>query len=147
MKKVPYTNTGKTIAHIDGKSIAPNDTREVDPTQIPGYQAEAPKQEPPADPVGALLKGKVKEITPAIPGLSDEDLDKVEAAEGAKKDPRVGVMKAVAEERLKRAEAKAAAEGGDGSGGGDDNPGDNTGTGETSEGDDGANSDNEGSGE
>ncbi len=128
MAKVAYTNNEKTVAHIDGKALAPGDTREVDETQIPTYKAKAPAQESNEDPVLALLdiKGGVKNIVPELPGLSDADLARLKQAEDDGK-TRDGLMKAIAVEELKRADAKAA---------GDE--GENTQTGENTGGDDDA---------
>ena len=147
MAEIPVKNSGKNPLPVAGRLILPGETRFIEEQEVPPHlrpnAPEPAKAEPPADPIKALLKGKVPEIVEAIPNLSDEQLDQVEQAESAKKNPRIGVVNAIAVEKLKRADAKAAAEDGEGNQTGNDGTGEGTGTGEGSEGDDGAgNSDN-----
>lgn len=105
MKKVPYYNGGKNVLHIDGKAIRPGDTREVDPRQIPGFAAVAkPAQQDPENPIQALLSGKVPEIVAALPGLSADDYAELKETEHAFGNPRKGLVKAFAEEDLRRAD-------------------------------------------
>ncbi len=105
MKEVPYHNDSETIKHIGGKMIRPGETRMVDASMLPNAherneQAEAKSSEP------TLIDGTVAQITAALPGLSDEELAELKAAEEAG-NTRKGVMNAIAEEELRRAEAKA----------------------------------------
>ena len=57
------------------------------------------------DTVLALLDGSVRDVSAALPDLSDEDLARLKQSEEAGK-TRKGVMQAIAEEALKRAVAK-----------------------------------------
>ena len=113
MKKVPYLNEGTSIVHIDGKAIRPGDTREVDPSQIPGFTP--PEQAAPTvdDPIQELLAMKIPEIVAALPQMSPEDYAAVKEAENAFGNPRKGLRKAFAEEDLRRANEQASAQTGE----------------------------------
>lgn len=109
MQKVPYTNSTKKIVHVGNVTIFPGDTREVDPTLLPGHKAKQPAEQLDVNPILALLDGSVKQIADALSGISAEDLDALELAEEAGK-TRKGVLEAIAEERLSRADAAQEAE-------------------------------------
>lgn len=105
MNRTHYHNTAAHPIYVGGVMIPAGASREVDARLVPGAAAatEEPEGEPPADPILALLDGNVAEVKAALPGLSDEDLDRLEAAEDNGK-TRKGVLEAVAEERLARAQ-------------------------------------------
>lgn len=110
--KIPVTNNGAMAMYVAGLMIPPGETRHFNPDQVPDHlrpAAAEPEPETPGDPLADLIKGTVKEIAAAIPGLSDEDLSRLgdlEQGEGGA--ARKGVLSAIAEEILKRADAKAA---------------------------------------
>lgn len=103
--RIPVTNNTDTMLHIGGKVIRPGETRDVDESLVPDELKPVAAQaatDAPEDPVLALLDGSVKEIAEALAGLSDADIDALEAAEEAGK-TRKGVLAAIAEQRLARA--------------------------------------------
>ena len=95
-------------------------TAAADADLVPLHLRPAPAEPEPETPVDALadlVGGTVKEVSAAVPGLSDEDLARLGDLEQAKGDSaRKGVLSAIAEETLKRAEAKAAADAAGGAG-------------------------------
>jgi hypothetical protein len=109
MKSVPFTNIGETTAHIDGKRIEPGQTRDVDPSMIPERLRKAvtadEAEDEPVDDITRILDNNIPEIESLLPDLSDDDLAKVKAAEMAGK-TRSGLMKAIGEEELRRANEK-----------------------------------------
>jgi hypothetical protein len=115
MKKVPFTNNGETTVHIDGKRIEPRQTRDVDPSKIPEKlrktEADLPEAKP-VDDITRILDNTIPEIEQLLPGLSDEELAAIKAAEEAGK-TRAGLMKAIGEEELMRANAKVPNPGGE----------------------------------
>jgi hypothetical protein len=106
MRQIPVTNHGKANLHIAGIVIRPGSTRMVDARNVPPEYAPpfepAPAEEPPADPVLALLDHKTADIADALPGLDDDALARLAAAEQAGK-TRKGVIEAIAAEQLRRA--------------------------------------------
>jgi len=108
--QVPYTNNLDRPVSIGGKRIAPGQTRSVEQTMIPGYEAKAAPAPPPSDPVLEILDDSIKNIVPRLPDLSDEDFDRLRQAEADGKS-RSGLEEAFEEEALRRAEAAADAEG------------------------------------
>lgn len=105
MAKVPYTNHSKVTQHIGPCSIAPNETREVEETHLPIQKAR--EEQPPVtleEAIQAILAHTIPEIDEVLPTLEDSDLDTLESMEKAGKN-RDGVLKAVAAERLSRADA------------------------------------------
>lgn len=99
----PWTNTTDRIQHLGGKMIRPGATRDVEETLLPGFAPAAAAVEPDMDAVLELLEGSVDTVKEAVPRLENEDLDRLEAAEIAGK-ARKGVLEAVANERLERAQ-------------------------------------------
>jgi len=104
MKEVPFANKEDHAVHIGNKMVPPHETRMVDPSMLPNAHESHGRVAPetPSDPLLDILDGTIAEITEALPGLSDEELNRLEQAE---KDgnTRKGVEKAIAEERLTRA--------------------------------------------
>lgn len=110
MKKVPFTNPTDGYLHVGAVMVPPHDTRDVDPRLIPAKfrpkadkPADEPPPPPPADPLELVRAGNVKDVTAALPGLSDEELDRIEALENAIEAPRKGVLSAITADRLRRA--------------------------------------------
>jgi hypothetical protein len=101
MEKKPFHNALAVVAYIGGVMIPAGATRLVDAQFVPDAPAEAGPA--PADPILELLDNNVGHVVEALPGLSDEDLDKVEAAENAGK-TRKGVLEGIAADRLRRAQ-------------------------------------------
>lgn len=108
MKEIPVTNSGTDNLHVGGKMIRPGCTRMIDENQVPAHlrpdDQPAAEEQAPADPVLELLNGTVPEVVDALPSLSIEDLDRLEAAELADKN-RKGVLEHIAADRLRRAAA------------------------------------------
>lgn len=110
MKRIPYTNRLAHSVVIGLATIAPGDTRMVDPSLVPD-QAPAPPtvDDTPSDPVLAILDDSVPTIAAQLPFLSDDDLARVEQGEADGK-TRKGVMAAIEEEKLRRAKVAEAAD-------------------------------------
>lgn len=100
--KIAYTNTKPHPVHIGSKIIMPNETREVDSTLVPDYQAPEPAVAAATDDVAVLLEKPVKEILPELTTLTDSALHALEAAEKGGKG-RKGLLEAIATELLARA--------------------------------------------
>jgi len=110
MGLIPYHNTGKTVKHIGGISINPNETRMVDETQVPKasqpIQDPEPEPEPEAvpNPLADLLACSVPEIVAALPNFGMEELEELEALETNMDKPRKGVLEALDKRRLEIAQ-------------------------------------------
>jgi len=114
MAQVPITNNGKNPRYVGTTCILPGETRFVDESLLPVSQRRPNAPEPVVtEPEGveALLAGKVADIIKALPGLDDEDFAILALLEDESKKPRSSLMKAIAEEELRRADQQAAAEG------------------------------------
>lgn len=109
--RVPIENTGLMPLYVAGVMIPPGETRHFDDDQLPPEfrQPSAEAEAPPAlDPLLDILAMKVADVEAGLPALSDMELDRLEMLE-IESHNRKGVIAAVAEERLRRGEAKAAA--------------------------------------
>lgn len=105
---VPVTNTTEMPIYVGGAMVPPGETRHFPAHQVPEHlrpKAPAPARAPEPDTVLALLDGTVADIAGALPGLSDEDLARLRQAEEDGK-TRKGVMEAITEEVLRRADAR-----------------------------------------
>jgi hypothetical protein len=114
--KLPITNNGAMPIYVAGLMIPPGETRHFDADLVPLHLRPAPvepeAEEVPGDPLADLIEGTVKEIAAGLADLSDEDLSRLGEIEQGKGDAaRKGVLSAIAEETLKRAEAKQGAQG------------------------------------
>jgi len=114
-----YNDTAKAI-HIGNKMIRPGDTREVDSDLVPFKHYDkcsprpdgkpkaptlvAPPQQDDDTQLLSLLDNSINDIKGKLPGLTVAQLEKLEAAEGAKAKPRKNLMEAFAEDRLNRAQ-------------------------------------------
>jgi hypothetical protein len=109
-QKIPVTNHGAMPLYVAGLMIPPGETRHFDADLVP-LHLRPPAPEPEVDetqydPLAELIEGNVKEVAAAIPGLSDDDLARLGELEQARGDhARKGVLSAIAEETLNRAEA------------------------------------------
>jgi hypothetical protein len=123
MAEKPITNPGNTSRYVAGRLIAPGETRLIPQDELPPNLHEGgilDQNEPESAEVGGeeqqnpstdqdkalkeLLEQTVPSISEALPKLSAEDLDRLEQLEEAAEKPRKGVLEAVAEERLNRAQ-------------------------------------------
>jgi len=112
-QKIPVTNSGAMPMYVAGLMIPPGETRHFDHDLVPLHLrpaiVEPEPDETQFDPLAELIEGTVKAIAAAIPGLSDDDLSRLgemEQARGAA--ARKGVLSAIAEATLTRAEAAQA---------------------------------------
>lgn len=106
--KVPYTNETTKFQHIGGTTIPPGETRDVDPSLLPGPKAAAAKLDsaPPADPIVELLKKKVADVVESLAKLSNDDLAKAAALEQDGQN-RKSLIEAMSAENLRRAQLAA----------------------------------------
>lgn len=116
MSKIPVTNNGKMNIWVGGQMIPPGETRHFEPHHVPPEYRPAPataapaEPETPDDPLEIVRAGNVKEVTSALPALSLEDLDRLEALENASETPRKGVLSAITADRLRRAAGEGGGE-------------------------------------
>jgi hypothetical protein len=114
MALVAYTNSNEHPVHIDGKTIMPGESRQVDETQVPGYGANiktsADLAEPnhPEEPntLAEILLGNVPSILSALSDLTIEQLRELENLETDAAQPRKGVLEAIDKRRLDLAQAE-----------------------------------------
>lgn len=103
MKLVPHTNNTKNTIHIGSATIPAGETRDVDPSLLPGWKPEGAQQEDvPLDPITELLRGNVKDIGGALESLSDDDLHSAIYQEEAGQ-ARKSLLESMAAEKLRRA--------------------------------------------
>lgn len=106
--KVPVTNNTKMPMWVGSSMIPPGETRHFEAHHVPQHlrpkSAVKAKPEAPA-PITTVLDKTIPEIVALMPTWSDEDLDAIKQAEQAGK-TRAGLMKSIAEEELRRADAK-----------------------------------------
>ncbi len=127
MKELPYTNSGKTDAHIGGKVIKPGHTRMVDASMHPDYHklvgaaasAPATAGEKRTTELKELLatKGGAAAVLKLVgdgAGFGDADLAELKALESGAKHPRTTIIKGIEEIQLKRASEAAGSGGGEG---------------------------------
>lgn len=108
MKKRIYTNTTGKRKVVGGVAFAPGTSGLVDERDHPDFKPEPvrrPKTER-SDPALALLDNKIDDIVEQLPGLSDEDFQRLIQGEKDGK-TRAGLLKAFDAEWLRRAEQKA----------------------------------------
>jgi hypothetical protein len=110
MALVNFTNTGKTCVHIDGKSIMPGESRQVDETQVPGYgiDAEYKEQEHEINPLAEILLGNVPSVLLALADLTAEQLLELEILETDAAMPRKGVLEGIDKRQLELAQESIA---------------------------------------
>ena len=103
MKKYIENDTANII-YAGGCAIAPGEGREVEvPEALP---AQTLPDEPDADaPLRELLAGNVATVTAALAEFGVETLKRLAEIEGAAEKPRKGVLTALADEQIKRADA------------------------------------------
>ena len=105
-KRIDVTNNTAMPLYVGSNIVPPGETRDFPESQVPMHLRTAeespPEAEAPKDAVLELLDSSIPEIVAALADLSDEDLARLKAAEEAGK-TRKGLMAALAEEELKRA--------------------------------------------
>lgn len=116
MDRIPVHNPGDAPMWVAGAMIPPGETRHFLAQDLPvdfGAPVEdAPAAPPEADPLEAILAGKVADVVAALPGLTDAELLRLYQIESASEKPRKGVLEAAAAEELARAQREV--EGGEG---------------------------------
>lgn len=110
MKKIPVTNNTAMPIYIGAAMLPPGETRPFPEHQVPAHLRPKPieQAEPESPPaITAILDKSIKEIVPLLPAYTDEELQVLKAAEEGGK-TRDGVMKAIVEEELRRADERVA---------------------------------------
>lgn len=113
-KRIPVINDTKMPIYVGSNIVPPGETRDFPESQVPVHLRPAPAEDTPAaaeagheeNPLVSLLDQKVDDVKAAIPGLADAEVELLGELEQMSGNPRKGVLSAVAEEILKRAEAK-----------------------------------------
>lgn len=104
MKKM-MTNDTNSPMYVSGQMVPPGESVMVD---VP--DDALPPAEPPAptlaDEVALLLKKPVKELVPALAGLSSDALDMMDVLEGGADSPRSTLLTAIGTEQMRRADEK-----------------------------------------
>lgn len=106
--KIPVHNNTKMPMYVAGLMIPAGETRHFEENQVPSHLRPAPVADAvdaPADPLVELLDHKVADVAAALAELSDADLETLGSMEQAAENPRKGVLHAIAEETLRRADA------------------------------------------
>jgi len=110
----PIKNTGSTVRYIGGRAVLPGETVLVDEAEVPGLKEPDPVVEPvlqDADEfIEAILGGNVASVAKAMLNLLADELDALEQAELASEHTRKGVLSAIDQERLARADFMAEVE-------------------------------------
>lgn len=102
-----FTNTTAGFAYPAGKAVAPGESIVLTVGECPEHapkDSEDKEEKPKADPLAKLLKGTVAAVQAALPALSDETLGKLGDLEQTAKEPRKGVLGAIADQQLARSE-------------------------------------------
>lgn len=106
--KIPVSNNTAMPIYVGAAMIPPGETRHFDEQDVPHHLRPAPVEAAPvaapADPLAELLKGNVAAVVAALADLPDADVERLGELEQAGQ-ARKGVLSAVAEELLVRAEA------------------------------------------
>lgn len=103
-------NPGPNVQFVAGKMIPPGEGRDIDERDLPPELRDAPPEpaapEAPSldDELQALRKGSVKEVAAALPALSHEALQRLQALEAEAEHPRKSLLAALADEALRRAD-------------------------------------------
>jgi len=109
MVEIVVKNNEKETQYVAGVAIPPGESKILDSSHMPGLVANAPatakKPEPIEQTVPDLLGNSVPKVLEGLKGLSDKQLDEIEALENAEENSRVGVLNGIAAERLARADA------------------------------------------
>lgn len=102
MKKYIENDTAHII-YAGGCAIAPGEGREVDMPEVLPVQALPDELDADA-PLRELLAGSVAEVAAGLAEFGAETLARLELLESAAAKPRKGVLVALADERIKRAD-------------------------------------------
>jgi len=110
-KRIAVENKTKMPLYVGSNIVPPGEIRDFPESQVPHHLRPAPVAEAapqaPADPLAELLKGNVASVVAALPDLTDADVERLGELE-QQGQARKGVLSAVAEELLVRAEAAGA---------------------------------------
>lgn len=111
-----FNDTAAAI-FVGGKMIPPGDGRDVDDAGLPPLEEggdqkpnDPEKPDPDAN-LREILAGNVKGVIATLEGSSDETLDGLARLENEREQPRKGVLSAIAELQLQRAQAKSEPQG------------------------------------
>lgn len=114
-KRIPVINNTNMSIYVGSNIVPPGETRDFPESQVPMHlrpadaDSNAAETEPdiqPEDPLAELLRHKIADVEAALPSLSDADVERLGELEQLDDNPRKGVLSAIGEEVLKRAEAK-----------------------------------------
>jgi hypothetical protein len=105
MKKYVENDTAHML-YVGGCAIAPGEGREVDVPDNGPAQPAADELDPTlADQVALLLKDSQANIVKSLGELNNDTLDMMAALEEGTAKPRAKLLTAIADERIKRADA------------------------------------------
>jgi hypothetical protein len=105
MGKRYVTNDTPDVRYVGGRMIAPGEGREVDePDEAPPV-FEEPVLDPDA-PLRELLGGTVDAVKATLAEFGDDSLARLVVLEGEAEKPRKGVLEALANEQIRRADQK-----------------------------------------
>ena len=109
MGKRYVTNDTPDVMYVGGRMIAPGEGREVDePDEAPPV-FEEPVLDPDA-PLREVLKGNVASVKAVVTEFGDDTLARLVVLEGEAEKPRKGVLEALANEQIRRADEKLESE-------------------------------------
>lgn len=117
-KLIPVTNNTANAIPVGSGYVMPGETRHFPEHQVPAHLRPADEAAPEPQIEGTrsieeMASGTVQEIAGKIPDLNDYELELLRTIEEERDKPRQGVLNAIAEEDLKRADAKADSSGDD----------------------------------
>lgn len=100
-------NPGPNVMFVGSKMIPPGEGRDIDESLLPPEHRDAPvaaEKQPPS--LDALLleelKKPAKELIDALPGLTQEAIERMDALESEAKKPRKTLLEAIAADLLRR---------------------------------------------
>lgn len=107
-KRISVHNPTGMPIYVGSNMVPAGETRDFPESLVPPHLRPQPDSKPAADEaaldlIADLQKLSVKEVVSALPGLSADDMARLEELEKADGSPRKGVMNAITEEKLKRA--------------------------------------------
>ncbi len=110
LKKIPVTNNGKNAIPVGTSIVLPGETRHFDEHLVPMHLRPKKQEEAPPPPESKtlvdLLGGTVVQVVAALPDLSLDDLETLGDLEQGGLN-RKGILSAIAEELLNRAEKES----------------------------------------
>ena len=120
MAKRYISNDGDQTIFVGGVMILPGTGREVDEAYLPPEHQQPLPEAAPGNPAGdladagaraaanlaELVAQPLRQLVPALTDCSDETLAQLATLESEREAPRAGLLSAIAELQLKRAQAK-----------------------------------------